>query len=181
MPIENFSRIKPKGLVTANVDAFTGLLPGPSTRKTVSEIYLPGTAPTTAAKIGVTADVDAATGLLWQPGCAGPMTTRTFVDFSSVESGFPAWQKADIAWQARAARGPGVSRGRRATRTAYFYGTGFYPFGRTWGGSFKPTKKCAVIPVTPPPSQCVSTDPFSPCPSNLPPGPTPLPPPSSKP
>ena len=39
------------------------------------------------------------------------MVTKAFIDFSKVEAGFKAWQKADAAWQARAARGPGV-RGR---------------------------------------------------------------------
>ncbi len=111
MPIESFSRVKPAGLVTATIDAFTGMKPGPTTVKTVTEMYLPGTQPTTSAKVTVTADIDAASGLLWQPGCVGPMETRSFIDFSQVEAGFPAWQKADIAWQARAARGLG-RRGR---------------------------------------------------------------------
>ncbi|HEY4753609.1 MAG TPA: transglycosylase domain-containing protein, partial [Candidatus Limnocylindrales bacterium] len=109
MPIENFSRVKPSGLVTATVDAFTGMKPGPTTVKTVSELFLAGTAPTSSAKVTVTRDVDAATGLLWQPGCAGPQVTQSFIDFSQIEAAWPVWQRADIAWQARAARGPGVS------------------------------------------------------------------------
>lgn len=69
-------------------------------------------------------------------------------------------------WQARAARGPGVSGGPKRTRTAYFYGGGFYPFGRTWGGAFARTKTCPIAP--PPPSVCVPGDPASPCPSVAP-------------
>ncbi|MHB8959034.1 MAG: transglycosylase domain-containing protein [Candidatus Limnocylindrales bacterium] len=179
MPIESFSRTKPAGLVTATIDAFTGMKPGPTTRKTITEMYLPGTQPTGPAKVTVTADIDAATGLLWQPGCAGPMQTRSFIDFSQVEAGFPAWQKADIAWQARAARGPGVVGGPKHTATSYFYGQGFFPFGASWGGSFAPTKKCTVVPVTPPPpTPCISLDPLSPCPSAPPPSPIPVPKPS---
>ena len=178
MPIESFSRVKPAGLVTATVDAFTGMKPGPTTRKTITELYLPGTQPTGPAKVTVTADIDAATGLLWQPGCAGPMQTRSFIDFSQVEAGFPAWQKADIAWQARAARGPGVVGGPKHTATSYFYGQGFFPFGASWGGSFAPTKRCSVVPVTPPPTPCISLDPLSPCPSAPPPSPAPVPTPS---
>ena len=174
LPIEGFARLKPKGLVTATVDAFTGMQPGPGTVKTVPEIFISGTEPKMAANVAVTADVDAASGLLWQAGCAGPMVTRTFIDFSQVDSFNKTWQKADIGWQARAARGPGVSGGPKGTRTSYFYQSGFYPFGATWGGRFAPTKKCTVVPVTPPPSQCVSFDPFSPCPSNVP-SPTPVP------
>ena len=102
------------------------------------------------------------------------METKSFIDYSKADAGFKAWQKADVAWQARAARGPGVRGGPKRTRTAYFYGSGdgisWYPFGRTWGGSFAPTKKCPIGP--PPPSVCVSTDPASPCPS-LPPEPSP--------
>lgn len=168
MPIDSFARIRPKTLVTATVDAFTGMLPGPTTVKTITEMFLPGTVPTTSANVSVTADIDSASGLLWQVGCAGPMVTQTFVDFSQVETGFPAWQKADAAWQARAAKGSGVSGGPKHTSTAYFYGSGFFPFGRTWGGSFAPTKTCTVVPVTPSPSQCFSVDPMSPCPSDIP-------------
>jgi len=182
MPVEGFARVKPAGLVTATVDAFTGMLPSSSTSKTVPEIYLPGTAPTASAKVTVTADVDSATGLLWQTGCAGPMVTKSFIDFSQVEAAFPAWQKADIGWQSRARTGSGVAGGLKHTRTAYFYGTGFFPFGRTWGGSFAPTKKCAIVPVTPPPpTPCVSLDPFSPCPTAPPPSATPVPPPTKQP
>ncbi len=149
--------------------------PGPTTRKTVDELFIPGTEPTRAASITVTADVDAATGLLWRDGCAGPMVTRSFIDLSRAESGFPAWQKADAAWQARAARGSGVAGGPKHTRTSYFYGGGFYPYGTSWGGSFAPTKKCPTAP--PPPTVCVP-DLFNPCPSepaitpppNVPPG-----------
>ena len=152
-PVEGFSRVKPKGLVTATVDAFTGMKPGPSTRKTVEELFLKGTAPTKAADITRTLDVDAATGLRWQEGCAGPMQARTFIDFSQVEAGVKSWQKADVLWQARAARGVGVGGGPKRTRTSYFYGGGFYPFGRSWGGSFAPSAKCPIAP--PPPSVCV--------------------------
>ncbi len=178
MPIDHFQRTKPKGLVTAKVDAFTGMKPGPTTRRTVDELFLPGTEPTRAASVTVTLDIDAATGKLWQDGCVGPMVTRSYIDFSSAESFNKAWQRADIGWQARAARGAGVYGGPKHTRTAYFYGGGFYPYGLSWGGSFAPTKTCPLAP--PPPSACVPGDPFSPCPSEpgITPEPTILPPPT---
>jgi hypothetical protein len=100
------------------------------------------------------------------------MQTRSFLDFSRAESGFRSWQRADVNWQARAARGSGVGGGPKGTRTAYFYGGGFYPFGRSWGGSFAPTKRCKIAP--PPPTPCISLNPFDPCPST-PPEPTPSP------
>src|SRR6185312_316509 len=109
-------------------------------------------------------NVDAASGLRWREGCAGPEVTRSFIDFSNVESGYRSWQRADIAWQARAARGPGVSGGPKGTHTAYLYGGGFYPFGASWGGRFAPTKNCKIAPP-PEPEPCVSIDPFNPCPT----------------
>ena len=180
MPIDHFARTKPKGISSARVDAYTGMKPGPGTSKTITEMFLPGTEPTKAASNTITLDVDAASGRLWRDGCVGPMETRTFIDYSSVESANKTWQKADIAWQARAARGSGVYGGPKHTGTSYFYGGGFYPFGRSWGGSFAPTKVCPLAP--PPPSVCVSLDPFSPCPSEpaVSPGPTVVPGPGNQ-
>ncbi len=172
MPIDKFSRVKPKTLETATVDAFTGMLPGPTTTKTVNELFRPGTAPTRSADVTVSVDIDSASGLLWQDGCAGPMVTKSFIDFSRAEPAFPVWQKADIAWQKRAARGINVYGGPKHTRTMYFYDNGFFPFGRTWGGKFPPTETCTVVP--PSPTICFSLNPFSPCPSIEPsPAPTP--------
>ena len=171
LPIEGFERLKPKGLETATVDAFTGMKPGPATRKTVKELFIPGTEPKRALDVTVTRDVDAASGLLWREGCAGPMVSKAYLDFSNVESSFKNWQKANIGWQKRAARGPGVAGGPERTRTAYFYGGGFYPYGRTWGGRFPPTKNCPI--PDPEPTPCVSTDPLFPCPSIEPEPPNP--------
>jgi penicillin-binding protein 1A len=167
MPIEGFGRTRPKGLETATVDAFTGMKPGPTTRKTVEELFIPGTQPRRSADVSVAVNVDASSGLLWREGCAGPEVTRSFIDFSNVESGYRSWQRADIAWQARAARGPGVSGGPKGTHTAYLYGSGFYPFGASWGGRFAPTKNCKLAPP-PEPEPCFSLDPLNPCPSTPP-------------
>jgi hypothetical protein len=71
---------------------------------------------------------------------------------SEVESNFPSWQKADIAWAARAARGSGVGGGLKGTRTAYFYNGAFAPFGRTWGAPFAPNALCPI--AAPPPPVC---------------------------
>jgi hypothetical protein len=75
------------------------------------------------------------------------------MNLDSVESQFPAWQKADREWARRAARGTGVSGGPEGTRTAYFYNGAFRPYGSTWGAPFPPTEKCRVAPSpTPTPS-----------------------------
>lgn len=156
-PIAKFKA--PKGLETAEVDAFTGLLPGPFTTRTVSEIFIPGTVPNRVDNLHVTLDIDSASGLLWQDGCRGPMVQGGFLDFSSAEPNFPAWQKFTLGWAARAARGVGVSGGPERTRTTYFYNTRFAPFGKNWGGKFAPTKTCTPQP---PPCDPEPTDPTLP-------------------
>ncbi len=144
----------PSGLKTATVDAFTGLRPGPYSRKTVQEFFLPGTIPNQRESLRVTATIDAASGLLWRDGCVGPKLTRGFFNLSNVDANFPLWQRADRNWANRAAKGPGV-RGLKGTRTAYFYGGGFHPFGSSWGAPFAPTQHCPLAPpVVPPPPTC---------------------------
>ena len=71
-PIEGFARVRPKGLVTVEVDAFTGTVPGPTTRRTVRELFIRGTRPAPALDIARTLFVDAASGLVWREGCGGP-------------------------------------------------------------------------------------------------------------
>jgi membrane peptidoglycan carboxypeptidase len=151
--IANFK--PPKDIETATVDAYTGLKPGPFTTKTVKEFFVPGTVPTQKETLRVGASIDKATGLLWQDGCEGPKVTKGFFNLSEVEANFPAWQKANAAWGARAAKGSGVRGGPKGTRTSYFYNGSFAPYGRTWGAPFMPKDTC---PIYVPPVYC---DPFS--------------------
>ena len=146
---------EPPGMVRATVDAWTGLLPGPFSTQTVEELFIEGTVPTKRDDTKVGIDVDSATGMLWADGCAGPMETRGFLDLSGVEAGFSAWQKADQDWIARARKGAGVRGGpakKKKTATAYFYQSGFQPYGASWGAPFPPTETCTPGPVSPSPS-----------------------------
>jgi membrane peptidoglycan carboxypeptidase len=145
LPIAEF--VPPEGLETAEVDAFTGLKPGPFTRKTVEELFLPGTVPTQEETSRITLDIDEASGLLWQEGCAGPKVARGFFDLANVEADHDNWQKANAEWGARAAQGSGVRGGPEGTRTSFFYNNSFAPFGRSWGAPFAPTELCPVVPV----------------------------------
>ena len=149
---EKIAKFKPpsQGLVTATVDAFTGLKPGPFSTKTVSECFLPGTVPTQKETVRKAASIDAASGLLWRDGCAGPKVTKGFFNLSEVESNFPNWQKANANWGARAARGSGVGGGPKGTRTAYFYNGAFAPFGRSWGAPFAPDQAVPAVHAPPP-------------------------------
>ena len=141
--------------------------PGRTTRKTVNELFLPGTAPTqrrpTSPSPWTSTRPAACSG---RRAASGPMVTRSFIDFSKVEAGFPAWQKADTAWQARAARGPGVAGGpeghadrlllrrRRSTRS-----------GATLGRRVRPDARSARSAGRRRRPSCISFDPLSPCPS----------------
>jgi membrane peptidoglycan carboxypeptidase len=150
MPIARFVDHRPDGLVTEEVDAFSGLLPGRGTVRTGEEIFIEGTEPTRRDDLHVETQIDSATGLLWQDGCTGPMETKTFLDFSQAEPGFPQWQPYTQEWAERAARGAGVRGGPKRTRTMYFYNLSFHPFGATWGGKFKPTEVCSALVPCPP-------------------------------
>jgi membrane peptidoglycan carboxypeptidase len=148
-PIADFKQ--PKGLVEVSVDAFSGMRPGPFTARTVKELFIEGSAPTQRDDLRRTVDIDSASGLRWQEGCVGPMKTVGALDFSQVEADHPTWQKYDNSWARRAARGPGVGGGPKGTHTAYLYGSGFYPFGRSWGGIFAPSELCPIAPPSAPP------------------------------
>ena len=162
----------PAGLETATVDAFTGLKPGPFTKKTVKELFLPGTVPTERETIRVSLTVDDASGLLWREGCVGPKVQRGFFDLREVESNFKNWQKANRLWAARAAKGENVRGGPEGTKTAFFYDGTFHPFGKSWGAPFAPTQKCPLAPLEPPPCDpLLSPDPSIPCVTPNPGGP----------
>ena len=164
MPIASFNR--PSGLVNATIDAVSGMKPGPFTRTKVKEIFIAGTEPTHIDDLRHTIDIDTASGLRWQDGCVGPMKTVGALDFSQVDAGHANWQKADNGWAKRAARGQGVTGGPKATHTSYFYGSGFFPFGASWGGIFAPTQLC---PLAPPPTPPPCDNPFGLfCPSGSP-------------
>jgi hypothetical protein len=79
------------------------------------------------------------------------MQTVGALDISQVDANHPNWQKADNGWAKRAARGSGVGGGLKGSATQYFYGQGFFPFGRSWGGIFAPTELCPLAPPSPPP------------------------------
>jgi membrane peptidoglycan carboxypeptidase len=171
MPIQDWH--VPSGLVTASVDAFTGMKPGPYTSKTVNELFIKGTVPSETDSFHHGVEIDVASGLRWQDGCVGPKKTLGALDFSSAEE-IDKWDDYIRGWQKRAARGSGVSGGPEGTRTSYFYGSGFYPFGKSWGGIFAPSELCPIPEPEPPPFLCGL--PFLPaCPSDQPPGPTPKP------
>jgi membrane peptidoglycan carboxypeptidase len=112
-PVTSFKR--PKGVVQARIDAWSGGRPGGWTRETRKEWFISGTQPGSRKAI----DKD---GLLYRVGCGGWR-----VDPLKAELGPDAW-RVDVAdWLRRAHRGIGVV-GRHDSSTAYFWGE------RSWGG-----------------------------------------------
>jgi membrane peptidoglycan carboxypeptidase len=112
-PIAKFE--PPKGVVRAEIDAWSGGQRGPWTRESTSEWFMAGTEP------GAKGAVDEP-GLLYTNSC-GFWT----VDPLKAELGPATWDRWVADWMARARRGVGV-QGELQSRTAYFW-------GRTgWGG-----------------------------------------------
>ncbi len=130
-PVERFAR--PKGVVEARIDAWSGGQPGPWTRQRREEFFIRGTQP------GGGNEVDRA-GLLYSVACGSWR-----VDPLKAELGPRAWDRDVADWVARARRGPGVT-GRHDSTTAYL------PGESSWGGPL--VGRCAPPPrPAPPPRQ----------------------------
>jgi len=112
-PITAFKR--PKDVVEAKIDAWSGGRPGPWTRDTTTEWFIKGTQP------GAGKAIDKP-GLLYRIACGSWR-----VDPVKAELGPASW-RIDVAdWLRRAFRGPGVV-GRLDSATAYFW------HESSWGG-----------------------------------------------
>ena len=112
-PVTQFQR--PKGVVRATIDAWTGGKPGPWTRATTSEWFIDGTQPGARGAVDIN-------GLLYSQSCGSWQ-----VDPVKAELGPTSWD-ADVAdWARRARSGPGRT-GPFNSRTAYFWGR------TSWGG-----------------------------------------------
>ncbi len=177
-PIQDF--VKPTGITTMSVDAYSGLRPGPFTTRTVSELFVTGTQPTQVDNLRQPLQVvpsPAGKGYeLWQASCGDNPKPQTmgFLDFSNVETDHPAWHAADLAWAARAARGAGVVGGPQHTRTTFFYNLVYEPFGQTWGAPFPPSVTCTAAPPSPTPGASLPPG-ASGAPPSAAPTPTPTP------
>jgi membrane peptidoglycan carboxypeptidase len=112
-PITSFRR--PKGLIQARIDAWSGGRPGSWTRDTTRAWFIRGTQP------GGKDAIDEA-GLLYRVACGGWR-----VDPVKAEIGPASWRPDVANWLSRARRGVGVT-GRHDSSTAYFWGE------NSWGG-----------------------------------------------
>ncbi|MGD0247830.1 MAG: transglycosylase domain-containing protein [Candidatus Limnocylindrales bacterium] len=181
-PVVDFRQ--PDGITWTQVDAYSGMLPGPWTNVTVREAFIDGTVPTQVDTTKASFDVDTVSNKLWTYDCPGIKDTKGYLDLSQVDAARPNWQKYDDIWIARAKQGVGVRGGPNNGATMYFYQTGFWtPYGKTWGADFPPTTFCTSNTGTPPPSPSVTPTPVpTPTPSPTPSptaAPTPTPPPAT--
>jgi membrane peptidoglycan carboxypeptidase len=173
-PVADF--VQPPGIVSVTVDAYSGMLPGPYTTRTWSEIFIAGTEPTRADDTKIPVDVDTVTNTLWTWDCPGVKATQGRLDLSHVDEDNSVFHQYDAIWIARAKLGVGKAGGPNNGRTEYFYQRGFWtPFGETWGAPFVPDTYCTANTGTPPPSPSPSptpTETATPTPTETP---TPLP------
>jgi membrane peptidoglycan carboxypeptidase len=110
LPVRDFTR--PKDIVTVEVDALTGMLPGEFTTKTVKEDFAPDHRPTQPDTLHRKLVIEAATGKIWQPGCGDPLQSaapgaspgssgpeeKVFLDLTDYEGSHPTWEEANRAW-----------------------------------------------------------------------------------
>ena len=176
---------QPGGLTWANVDAFSGMLPGPYSAKTVREVFINGTVPTQVDNTKVAKAIDTVTNTLWTYDCPGVEDTRGFLDLSQVDAGNANFQNYDQIWIQRAMTGVRKRGGPNNGYTMYFYQTGFWtPYGASWGSPFPPKTSCTSNTGTPPPP--TPTPLPTPVPTDTPTAaptlaPTPTPPPTAGP
>ena len=141
----------PNGVVQASVDAHTGYKPSQWSKDQVKELFIQGTQPGDDPYIKGVQVITGPDGkdYRWHAGCSGTPVTKGYLNLTDADADHPAWQAADRDWQNRARRGPGVSGGadpRNPTQTAYFYESGYQPYGATWGAPFQPTATCDSVP-----------------------------------
>ena len=181
-PVTDFKQ--PGGVDWVNVDAYSGMLPGPYTSRVYREVFISGTEPTQVDNTKVPVDVDTVSNTLWTWDCPGIEDTKGYLDLSKVDNGNANFQAFDQIWIRRAKTGVGKRGGPNNGVTMYFYQTGFWtPFGATWGAPFAPTTSCTSNTGTPPPSPSNTPTPEpTPTPTPTPeatttptPGPTPIP------
>ncbi len=143
--------------------------PGRSRRKTVKELFLPGTVPDPGARrSGSRSRSTRRAACCGRTAAPGRRSRGASSTSPRSRRNFPAWQKAEPATGPPARPGaPASAAARRARGPSYFYNGAFAPFGVV-GRAVR--ADATLCPLAPPPS--AAADPFA--------VPTPIPPPPSR-
>jgi len=111
LPSRDFPR--PADIVSVEVDALTGMLPGEFTTETVTEDFAPGHRPTQSDTLHRKLAVEAVTGKIWQSGCGDPVLAtpepgaspgpqvpeeKVYLDLVNYEGSHPTWEEANRTW-----------------------------------------------------------------------------------
>jgi membrane peptidoglycan carboxypeptidase len=99
LPVREFPR--PDGIVEREVDAISGMLPGPLTDQTVNEIFAESNVPNDEDTVHQRMRLEAETGKIWQEGCGDPNSTnqgRIYIDLAGWESHHETWEQANHEW-----------------------------------------------------------------------------------
>jgi membrane peptidoglycan carboxypeptidase len=175
LPVRDFPR--PDGIVEVEVDAISGMLPGPFTGSTVKEIFAKSNQPEDEDTVHQRLRIEAETGKIWREGCgdqasSGSAAGRIYLVLGAYEDAHPTWDRADDAWINRW-RG----RERELRRSpAPPLGVALAPTAKCTPGAV-PTSTPSPSPTpTPPPTPEATVEPTpEPTPSRGPPTPTPSP------
>jgi hypothetical protein len=111
--LQEFQR--PADIVSIEVDALTGMLPGEFTTETVKEDFAAAHQPTQRDSLHKKLVIEAATGKIWQPGCGDPLEStapgaspgegtaeeKVYLDLVDYEGSHPTWEEANRAWIAK--------------------------------------------------------------------------------
>ena len=187
LPLRDFPT--PDGIVEVEVDAISGMLPGPLTRSTVTETFASSNQPDEEDTIHQRLQIEAETGKIWQEGCgdkvegAGAARGRVYLVLTDYEEEHPTWEEANRDWLDRWRGREGQLRRAPAPPLEF----GLAPLERCTPGevptsspspSPSPTIEATPTPeatIEPTPSPTPTPDPGSPTPSPTPIAPAPTP------
>jgi membrane peptidoglycan carboxypeptidase len=99
LPVRDFPR--PDGIVEKQVDAISGMLPGPYTSQTVTEIFNVSDVPTQEDTLHERLRIEEATGKIWQEGCGDSNSSpqgRIYLQLDGYEKDHPTWDHANERW-----------------------------------------------------------------------------------
>jgi membrane peptidoglycan carboxypeptidase len=99
LPMRDFPR--PDGIVEKKVDAISGMLPGPFTTQTVTEVFAESNVPQQEDIIHQRLRIEAETGKIWREGCGDSSSSaqgRIYLVLGDYEKDHPTWRRANDRW-----------------------------------------------------------------------------------